>query len=373
MFYDMRYFSLFSLFCLLCLQVLAQKKPSPTDCVGIIAGKCITLQEFEEAVREETKRSGVSEKQAREIVWNMYLYDLVFEPELKKASISLTPKQQEALLWGDSTEVHPSVLENFHDQENNRFDTPKRQRLREKMQKDKATQQRVESFMKSLVKDKLRSDYEQMMANSTYITRAEALREIQDMTAKARIRYLFVPYEQMPDSLFAPTEEELAKKLQENPKAYPTREDVVLEHIALPIIPTKADTSKFMQQTRDLMREWKLASNPFEYANKHNEHELKEFPYKSMRELPAEFFRKYPKPYRGGFFGPFWEGKQCILLYLHDIRKDSSVSVVRASHIFFRVGVNETDEKKAKVRKEAEDVLNKLKAGADFVEMAKKY
>ncbi len=45
----------------------------------------------------------------------------------------------------------------------------------------------------------------------------------------------------------------------------------------------------------------------------------------------------------------------------------------KASHILFRVAADADEESKAKVRKKAEEVLQQIKNGADFAEMAKQY
>ena len=106
----MRFCFFFSLLFLLFFEAFAQKNHKTADCVGIMAGKCITLQEFEQAVQKLLVGSRISAQIARDIVWNMYLYELVFEPEFKKLGISLTKEQQQNLMWGDSTQVHPYVL-----------------------------------------------------------------------------------------------------------------------------------------------------------------------------------------------------------------------------------------------------------------------
>ena len=76
-------------FCLLALPAWAQKTPKPTDCVGEMAGECITYQDFMKAVTREIQASGLREVVARDIVWNNLLYEKVFLPEIQKVGLHL--------------------------------------------------------------------------------------------------------------------------------------------------------------------------------------------------------------------------------------------------------------------------------------------
>ena len=69
--------------------------------------------------------------------------------------------------------------------------------------------------------------------------------------------------------------------------------------------------------------------------------------------------------------GPFYERGRYMLYKISEVLEDT-VDAAKARHILFK-GEDDSDEEKAKARKEAEKVLREIRNGADFAEKAREF
>ncbi len=74
---------------------------------------------------------------------------------------------------------------------------------------------------------------------------------------------------------------------------------------------------------------------------------------------------------KGAIFGPYLENGMYTIYKVTGV-KDNGAASARASHILLRWD-NETPAAKAAAKKKAQDVLNQIKAGADFAMMARQF
>jgi peptidyl-prolyl cis-trans isomerase D len=347
---------------------------SGADNVGRMAGTTITRKDFENAVKIETARSQVQEAQAREMVWNSMLYEKVFLPECERLGITVTEQEAKEMVQGDSLFIHPSIRQQFTDPQTKKFDKTKVIETLQNLGRSVDGAYRWQVYEEGLRKDRMRTKWENMMRISTYVTKAEAKRENEVQNAKADIKYLHIPFTSIPDSTLTKkiTDAELQDYLNKNLSKYKAQESRSIEYVAIDVKPSKEDSTKFTDELRELAKEFAKAENDSAFAATNSE-TPEAFGFKSPKDIPAEVFRKYPALLKGGIYGPILDGKVYKIVKVSDTKKDSANFVVRASHILFKADKAATDEIKAKARKEAEEILAKIKGGESFEEMAKKY
>ncbi len=358
------------LFCLGFSNPVFAQKNREMECVGIMAGECITLKEFEEAMAK--LGANIPTSQVREIVWNTFLYERIFAPEAKKLGIKLTEAEALKLLLGDSSEVHPNVLAQFVNPVTRRFDHKSAREVYAKMQKNETNKSRIDTYIDGLSKDKIRTTYEDLLRSSTYVTQAEAEREHEAQNQKAEVKFLYIPFTSIVDSTIV-KEAEMQDFLNKNPQKFKGRESRSLEYIAIDVKPSKEDSIKFTDELRELGKEFVKTQDDYNFAKINSE--LPNFDdnrFITPDNLPLELFRKHLYLGKGGVY-PILDGKTYKIIKIIDIKKDTTSIMVRASHILFKADKTASEEIKTKARKDAEEVLKKIKDGGNFEEMAKKY
>lgn len=342
--------------------------------VGTMAGEWISTVDFENAVRMETARSQTQEQQAREIVWNSMLFEKVFLPECERLGITITEEEAEKMVQGDSIFIHPSIRQQFTDPKTNKFDKARVIETLQQLGKSVESTYRWQVYEEGLRKDRKRAKLENMMRMSNYVTKAEAEREHENENTKADVKYVHIPFASIPDSTLVKQikDADLQDFLNKNPKKFKAQESRSIEYIAIDVKPTKEDSTKFSDELRELAKEFAKTDNDSLFAATNSE-TPEQYGFKTPREIPAEVFRKYPALIKGGIYGPILDGKVFKVVKVTDTKKDSTNFVVRASHILFKADKGANEETKAKARKEAEEILAKIKGGENFEEMAKKY
>jgi hypothetical protein len=157
------YFSFLVFFIILSLPALAQKTPQPTDCVGEIAGECITYKYFMELAMKYTEPNQTPDYYAIDVAWKSLLFDKIYLPEVQKVGIVLPD----------------DIAEN------------------------------------RAMKDALFREFTDLLRYNHYLTKPEMERAYSKKALKAHVRYLYIPYSLFPNDTFEATitEEELTQKL----------------------------------------------------------------------------------------------------------------------------------------------------------------
>lgn len=346
--------------------------------VGSIAGESISVQDFDKAVKAQTANNRIPESQARDIVWNQLLFEKVFAPECASLGIMVTEEEAKKMVQGDSIFIHTQIRNDptFQDPKTKKFDKAK---VIEMLQGLGSTQDgtvRWAIYEDGLRKDRVRMKYENMMRVSNYITKAEAEREYKVQNEKVDVKYVHIPFASIPDSTLKSQikDADLQDYLNKNPQKFKAEDMRSLEYITIEAKPSKADSTEFAGKLREIAKEFAKSAEDSVYArtNSDNFNATTDFGFKSPKDLPAELFKKHPELFKGGIYD-FLDGKTYKILKIVDLKNDSVNYAARASHILFKADKGANEEMKAKARKEAEEILAKIKAGESFEEMAKKH
>jgi len=91
--------------------------------------------------------------------------------------------------------------------------------------------------------------------------------------------------------------------------------------------------------------------------------------YQTAAQLTPALSDQLSSLQKDSVYGPYASGTNYSLYKIIKIESDTNYSV-RASHILFRADA-QTPEAKAEAKKKAQDILNQIKGGANFAEMAK--
>lgn len=345
--------------------------------VGTIAGQDIDYKEFEAAY--EKAKQGFAAQQGhqpndqesaslRDQTWNQLVNQRMLDAQFGKVGLAVTEKELVDMVQGQN--VHPSIKQSFTDPKTQQFDKGKVIEYLKNISKAPAEQQAAwTQFEQSLGPDRMRLKYENLLKLSTYVTKAEVARMQREQKEAATAKVLFVPYFTVTDSLVTVTDAQLTEYLTKHRDQFKVEDGRTVEYITIPVNPSKEDSVAANQEVAQLATSFASTTNDSLFV-KANSDQPYTGTYVSLADLPQELRTVGPLEV-GKVYGPFKQGANLQLVKVTG-KKNGTSPAVRASHILFKANA-QTPEGEADAKKRAEEVLAKIKGGADFAEMAKQY
>lgn len=346
--------------------------------VGEIAGHTISLEEFQQAVKEReasyilnfNRQPGEREMiTLRQQAWEMLILKYAIQPQYEKVGLQVTDDEVVDMITGKN--VDEAIRQSFINQQTGEFD---RAALGTYINQIKAmpvgSEPRVrwEIFERELRPARERIKYENLLIKSAYVTTAQAELEYHMQNDVAEVRYLYVPYFSVSDTAVSISDSELRNYYNKNKEKFRAEHTRDLKYVTFPVVPSSTDTLEVKDEITRMAAELKAAENDSVYASVNSDNRDAYGRY-TKANLPS-----YLKPSdltEGNVIGPFIEGSSFMVVKVSAIGKDTTYQA-RASHILIRWDDSSDAAKKA-AREKARKILNDIKGGADFATMAREH
>ncbi len=345
--------------------------------VGEVAGQKVDLNDYNAAL-EQAKQAFAAQQgrqpddQAmtylRDQAWNQTLYKLAFQPEWEKLGLSVSDDELVDMVQGDN--VAAGIKQAFTDKATGQFD---RARLIDYLKNlDKLppeNQMAWRNFEANLPAERLANKYNALLKNSVYVTTAEAKRFNDNQNAKATVKYLFVPYGSISDSAVKVTDAQLQAYLDKNQSKYKVEAGRSIEYVTIPVVASKEDSTNVKGTMADLTTQFATAPVDSLFVSANSEQPWNKN-FRSPADLPEELRKQLPLT-AGKVYGPYAEAGT-YTLYKVTGTGTGKQAAARASHILIKAE-GTTPEAKAAAKAKAQDLLSKIKNGADFAAMARQF
>ena len=345
--------------------------------VGEVAGQKVELNDYNAAL-EQAKQAFVAQQQRqpddqalgylRDQAWNQTIFRLAFKPEWDKLGLTVSDDELVDMVQGDN--ISPGIKQAFTDQKTNQFDKARLIEYLKNLDKlPPENQVAWHNFENNLPAERLGNKYNALLKNSVYVTTAEVERYNTAQNTKATARYLFVPYSTISDSAVKVTNEQLQAYLDKNKSKYKVEDGRSIEYITVPVVASKEDSAAVKNSIAELATQFASAPVDSLFVLQNSEQ-----PYnkalRSPADLPEQLRKQLPLA-AGKVYGPYAEGSTYSLYKVTEIGTGKQ-SAARASHILIKPE-NTTPEAKATAKAKAQDILNKIKGGADFSALARQF
>lgn len=351
-----------------------------TVSVGTVDGDEIDAKRYQTEVDQiefeyqlaNNKNANEQERQGfREQAWNLLLNKVAFGPEYDNLGIKVTEEEVTDMVQGEN--IHPGLKQAFSDPNTGQVD---RARIQEYLRQidqykdkneDAARQYAIWiNFERKLPDDRKRTKYEALLSKTVYVTSAEAEREYTSQTAKASGKFFYAPYYAIPDSAVNPTDDQLAKYLADNKSKYRGTDSRGIDYVSFPITPSGKDSASFNESVAALSGQFETAEDDTLFARS-NSDAPEPVKLLASNELPADISTASLE--KGKVYGPFTLGNKVTLYKVKDIKNEGGFNA-RASHILIKWNTPD-DTSKAAAKAKATKILNQIKGGASFEEMAR--
>ena len=344
-----------------------------SNTIGEVAGQEIDAQEYRQRVELLKARYGnPGESQmafVRNAAWDALISDIAFKPEFTSLGLAVTNDELVDMVQGRN--IDPGIRQQFTDPETGEFNVDQVVATLQSIANLPPSQRaQWESYERDLKLGRLRVKYDNLMGLSTFVTTEEAKDLYDAQTAVAEVKYLYVPFYTVSDSLVAVNDTQLRNYLSEHKEEFLVEESKSLSYVNFEIKPSHDDTIAFNETMESLKEEFQQTQDDSIYAKINTDGNVF-FNRYTVGQLPELLKLDVEGLVEDQVRGPFYESGRYKLYKISEVLEDTVFSA-KARHILFK-GADDSAEEKAKAKKEAEKVLREIKNGADFAEKAREY
>lgn len=340
--------------------------------VGEIAGKDISIQEYQQAIEEVKYNFSVntgrnpSEREMisiRQQAWDKLIADIAFSEQFEELGIQVTESELVDMVQGNN--ITPEIRQAFTNPETGEFSRDQVISYLQNLPQLQPQQQVAwQVFENNLKTGRRRIKYDNLFTYSDYITTQEAQQQYKAENTVAEVQYLYVPFYAISDTAINVTDAQLQSYLNEHQDEFKVEEGRTLRYVTFSIAPSGEDTTYFMEEIEQLKANFASASNDSSFATINTDGTGQAYRTYAPGQIPAQL-QGVPLQ-EGEVYGPYPNNGAYTLFKVSEATQDT-VSYAKASHILFKT--EETSE--AEARRKAQDVLNQLTSGADFAQLAR--
>jgi peptidyl-prolyl cis-trans isomerase D len=363
---------------------------SRSNDVGEIAGEDISYDVYKNETQKIENQYAMNGRpitdndrsQIQDQAWNELIMKVAYKKQFDKLGLTITQEEVEDMISG--RHIHPGILQApiFQNPDTKQFDMNRLKEYLKGIESGKADPRDVavwSNFRNSIGPDRLKTKYINLFKMSEYVTKAEGEREFRNQNSKADIKYLFVSYYTMPDSSFKVTDDQIESYIKKNSERYKVEEGRSLDYVVFPIVVSPKDSADLKQSLAEITKDFAASTDDTNFVASNSDNPS-EPTYKYINDLPLQLKDNLSSIKKDSVYGPFNEYSKYVLYKVIDIKEDPKDSnyVSRAKHILFGTDDKMTrqpysKEKKDSIKKKANEVLAKIKAGANFEDMVRQY
>lgn len=341
--------------------------------VGSINGEEIDLVRFNAVYEELTYNFSLNNgrsptqqevSELRDQAWERLINDISYVEEFNKIGLTVTDKESVDMVQGNN--IHPMIIQAFSDPSTGSFNKDNVIGYLQNLSNQPANQQQAWfSFESNLKPMRLRTKYDNLIAQSTYYNSLDAEAEYFNTSSQIDLAYFYIPFFTVSDTLFDVSTNEMRSYLNKNKSDYNQDETRSIDYAFFSVQPSAEDSTFFENEINDI-RSNLMSSNIIDDSTYAVINSDSFNPYIKFNpdELPTDLVGKDV----GFITEPTYENGSISIKKLSKIDQDAQEKA-RAKHILLRFD----DSNKSTVRTEANRILNLLRSGSDFEETARTY
>jgi peptidyl-prolyl cis-trans isomerase D len=343
--------------------------------VGEIAGSKIKRDEFLQQVEEMKNNYAMNFGRTptenemytiRQQAWDFLIVKYAFQKQYDKIGVSVPNDELVDMVQGNN--ISPEIRQAFTNPKTGVFD---REQVVNYLQhiNELPTQQQAVWYMfeKNLQPSRLRIKYDNLIQTTNFVTEEEAKKQYEAENSVAEIKYLYIPYYSVTDSVKV-TDTQLKSYLLDHKNEYKIQESRTISYVVFPITPSSEDTLEIKKEIDRIIGELPTITDDSVFAAANTDGTVPYFDYNAS-QIPVTLRDRFESLKKGDIVGPLLQNGRYIVYKIAGIKEDS-IEYARASHILIKPE-NQTQAAKDKALAEANRILNKVRGGADFAMTAR--
>ena len=356
--------------------------------VGIVNDEKIESDFFRQMVEQTQRTYNFSTIKSLNLVWDQTLRNTIFKQEFEKLGIDAGKDQLEQIISSDDNLINNPNFQN----ESGFFDFQIFSDYIAQLKTQNPTAYENWKFQeKSIINVAKQKIYLDLIKASTSMTIAEAKDHYHLENDNVNIKYAFIPYEIIEDSVIKINDTEVANYIRENKLKYEKDKSTSIQLVTFEDVPTEDDLLEIrsrldalkskqivyneVSKLTDTIEGFKQIDDIVEFIDQYSE-----VSYDSVYKPRGRFNNEYADILfgleKGEVFGPYRDNNNFKLSKLIDIKRNASI---RASHILISYnGATRANSNVSRTEKEAKSLANRVyrearRSSSDFRELAMKY
>jgi peptidyl-prolyl cis-trans isomerase D len=347
--------------------------------VGEISGNAISVDEYNAVIQEREnnyilnfgRQPGERERPTLQSqAWELLIARNAITPQYEKVGVKVTTDEVWDMIQGKN--IEEGVKQAFTDSAG-RFD---RNRLIDYLKQVDAmpagSEPRIrwDIFKNDLRPGRERVKYENLIVKTSYVTEAEAEQDYHNQNDVAEVKYLYVPYFAVSDSLVKVSDSDLKDYYDKNKKKYKVENSRSLNYIAFQVAASGADSLATREEMTKLSTEFKNVTEDSLFASS-NSDGTNPFSKYTISSLPTFLNNQKESLATGQVIGPVLEDGSYKLFKITKIGTDTIYNA-KASHILIK-WTDTTPEAKKTAKEKARKILADIRGGASFSDKAREF
>ena len=348
--------------------------------VGEINGTSISGEEFankldaaEQKYKRNQNQSSVDDNVRQQLlneVWNEYLDNYLFNPELDNAGVDVHEDELFDMVQGENVDPQVQQIPLFQDSITKQFDRNKvikflKTQLTEENDPDGKYRESWGDFEKSLMKARRKSKYNNLIKKGVYVTTAAAKRDFAEKNKNVAYRLVAKRYDTVADSTVKVADEDYAKYYEEHKHEYEQQEENrKMEYVVFQVNPSPEDRDELMKSMQNLKEQFQSSVNDTLFVNANSASPFREESVKRGAlgiQLDSSIFGGTA----GTVYGPVTDGAEVKLVKLLGFKATSDS--VKARHILISTQNGMAAEK---AMAKADSLKKVIQGGGDFAALA---
>lgn len=343
--------------------------------VAEIEGQSISIQEFQSRVSEMEEyaklNSGQSSLDAeminrlRDQAWNQMVNEILLNAKYEAVGISVSPAELMDMVTGP--QAHPMIQQLFTNPQTGIFDKQQVIRFLKSKQYDPTANFYWNFVEDQLINERLYEKYSTLFQKGLYVTNQWINSEAKARSQSVDFNFVIKRLTSVPDDQVSVTEKEIKAYYNDHKETFKQTASRDIEYITFDVEPTDEDRENTRQTVLDMKKDFSSPEiDPVQFV-KFNSDIPFNSNYFKPEALEPEIRDFVTSASEGDVYGPYFENNTYKLTRLVDVAQlpDS----VRARHILLRNNPQNPDE----AEQLADSLMNLLKNGADFAELARQY
>ncbi len=351
----------------------------PENIVGEIGGHEVSLEEFQSAVQDREnsyilnfgRSPGEQERPAlRQQAWDLLISRYAITPQYEAVGVKVTSDEEWDIIQGKN--VDENIKLSFTDSAGN-FDRNSLISYIQSLDAQPVNSEpriRWNIFRADLAPSRERIKFENLILKTNYVTEAEAEKEYHLQNDVAEVKYLYVPFYAISDSLVNVSDSQLKDYYNKNKEKYKAEETRDVSYVLFPLTPSAEDSLSIREEMESIAADFRTTKEDSIFASINSDGQ-EVFTKYTIATISPAVTEKINSMSVGDVVGPFLEGNQYKVMKLVSVDNDTTYNA-KASHILIRWD-DTTDASKRAAREKAQGILNDIKGGASFAAMAREF
>ena len=347
--------------------------------VGEIAGHSISLDDYQFAIQEREnsyilnfgRQPGEREKPTlQNQAWELLIARNAIQPQYEKVGVKVTNDEIWDMVQGRN--VDESVKSSFTDSAG-RFD---RNRLIsylksiDAMPANSEPRVRWDIFKNDLRPARERLKYENLIIKTNYVTEAESERDYHNQNDVGEVKFIYVPYYSVSDSLVKVNDSELKDYYGQNKEKYKVENTRSLSYVSFQVVASSEDSVAILEETNKLTADFRSVTEDSIFAATNSDGQSPFVKY-TVATLPVLLNNQRATLKPGQVVGPVLEDGGYKIYKITRIGKDTIYNA-RANHILIK-WENTTPQAKKSAKEKAQKILKDIRTGARFADKAREF